>query len=46
MLVASPVTCVACNDAMSCGDVHLATRVGRQIDFYVDSTSHDTFTAA
>ncbi len=46
MLMASPVTCFACNNAMNCGDLHLAMRVGRQVDLYVDSTSHDTFTAA
>ena len=45
MLVASSVTCMACNNAMNCGDVHLAMRVGRQVDFYV-STTHDTFTSA
>ncbi len=46
MLVAASVTCIACNNAMNCRDVHLAMRVGRRVDFYVDSTSHDTFTAA
>jgi len=44
MLVATSVTCIACNNAMNCGHVHLAMRVELQVEFYVDSTTHDIFT--
>ena len=46
MPVASCVTCIVCNNARNCRDVQLAMGVGRQVDLYVDSTSHDTFAAA
>ncbi len=44
MLMATCVTCIAFNNAMSCGHVHQAMRVELQVEFYVDSTTHDIFT--